>query len=41
MTDVDPAWVERELAKSPPLTEQQREALRRVLLPPTPLKRPA
>jgi hypothetical protein len=35
------AWKARELAKAPPLTQEQLADLRRVLLPPEPLARPA
>lgn len=35
------AWLARQLAQAPPLTEQQRADLRRVLTPPRPIKRPA
>lgn len=35
------AWIERELAKAGPLTQQQQAELRRVLLPPKQLRKPA
>jgi hypothetical protein len=35
------AWVERELAKAGPLTQEQQRELRRVLLPPVPIPKPA
>jgi hypothetical protein len=35
------AWIERELAKAGPLTQEQQRDLRRVLLPPSPIARPA
>lgn len=34
-------WVAEQLANSHPLTEQQQQQLRRILLPPTPLPKPA
>lgn len=34
------AWLEAELAKAGPLTQQQQADLRRVLLPPAPLPAP-
>jgi hypothetical protein len=43
-TDLEPTpdpWIERQLAKSHPLTEGQQVQLRRVLLPPVPLPKPA
>jgi hypothetical protein len=35
------AWIARQLAKAGPLTQEQQAELRRVLLPPKPVKRPA
>jgi hypothetical protein len=34
-------WVEAELKKAPPLTQEQQQNLRRVLLPTRPIARPA
>lgn len=35
------AWLREQLAKAGPLTQEQQAQLRRVLLPPAPIKRPA
>jgi hypothetical protein len=40
-TEARDAWIARELAKAGPLTQEQQKELRRLLLPPQPIRKPA